>query len=148
MAKVDNTITIEYENGRPFSMKQTKYGALDDTTFFSYDDQGNLDAIVYAPAISVKSAKAPAKGKNLQQVAKITGKVMLGTLKRSKGVDTVEIQNADGVPVATKAHLSASNWYYTDGKSQFEWDNGQLKKIHLEMQEVPMDDKKDIKLEY
>lgn len=39
MAKVDNTITIEYEDGRPFSMKQTKYGALDDTTFFSYDDQ-------------------------------------------------------------------------------------------------------------
>jgi hypothetical protein len=38
-------------------------------------------------------------------------------------VDVVEIQNIDGVPVSTKTKLNASKWYYTDGKSQFEWNN-------------------------
>ena len=103
---------------------------------------------MYAPAISIGSAKAIGKAKNLQQATKITGKVILETLKRSKGIDTIEIQNVDGTPVSTKAHLSASNWYYTDGKSQFEWNDGQLKKMHLEMQEIPINDKKDIKFEY
>jgi hypothetical protein len=54
MAKVDNTITIEYKDGHPFSMQQTKYGAFDDKTLFTYDEQGSLNAIIYAPAISVK----------------------------------------------------------------------------------------------
>ncbi|MFB0964389.1 MAG: hypothetical protein QMC36_01595 [Patescibacteria group bacterium] len=64
--KVDNVISIEYEDGKPSSLKQTKYGAFDDVTFFSYDDGGNLDAILYVPAISVKGMKGAGKGGSLK----------------------------------------------------------------------------------
>jgi hypothetical protein len=60
----------------------------------------------------------------------------------------IEIQNVDGAPISTKTKLDASNWYYTDGKSNFEWNNGELKKIHLEQDGMPINDLKDIKFEY
>ncbi len=52
--KVDNTIAIEYKDGLPFSMKQTKYGITEDVTLFSHDERRELSAIIYAPAISAK----------------------------------------------------------------------------------------------
>ena len=84
MVKIDNTITIEYKDGRPFSMQQTKYGAFDDKTFFSHDEQGNLDAIVYAPAISVKQLKKPGKANTVKALAKEARYIALEELKRSK----------------------------------------------------------------
>ncbi|MFB0964388.1 MAG: hypothetical protein QMC36_01590 [Patescibacteria group bacterium] len=52
------------------------------------------------------------------------------------------------MPVSTSAKLDASNWSYTDGKSKFEWNDGVLRRIDLEMQQIPFDDKKSILLEY
>jgi hypothetical protein len=84
MAKVDNTISIEYKDGRPYSMQQTKYGVFDDKTFFSYDEQGVLNAIIYAPAISVRQFKSPGKAETIKAVAKEVGHIALEALKRLK----------------------------------------------------------------
>jgi hypothetical protein len=51
------------------------------------------------------------------------------------------------VPVSTKTKLNASKWYYTDGKSQFEWNNWELRAIYLEKEDI-VNDQKNIKFEY
>ncbi len=49
--------------------------------------------------------------------------------------------------MSTKTKLGASEWFYTDGKSNFEWKNGELTKIHLERENI-IDDRKDILFKY
>ncbi len=149
IAKVDNTVTIEYEDGRPFSLRQTKYGAFDDVTYFSYDKNGDIDGIVYSPTLSVRNTKTLSKSNTLGKAVEATGIVTLGAIKRSKGVDMVDIQNdSEGLPRSTKTNLDASKWYFTDGKSEFEWKGGELKSIKLEQEVIPVNDRKSINFEY
>lgn len=150
--KLDNNITIEYTDfWKPLIIKQTKTWVFPDQIVFEYDENNDLSWIIYVPWMSFKYLKKNwIKSSGVVKWIKIAWSYLsYHQLKSLKWVDVINLTNDNWQILNTKASLKSSNWKYTEWFSELKYDTKwRLEELYLEMQDVWIDSKKTIKLEY
>ena len=152
---LDNNISISYnEMWKPEVVEQSQLDVLSDKIVFEYDESGNLKAIIYLPTLSLKHvigwAKRLKNSKTLLKWVEVAGNyIAFQVLKKMKGVDVIEIDNRENLPTKTQSHLWASRWFYKEWFSKMKYDtSGKLEELYMELEELWIDDKKTLKIEY
>lgn len=152
---LDNSVSISYnELWKPEVIEQSQLDVLSDKIVCEYDEEWNLQAIIYVPALSLKHivwwAKRFKNAKNIVKWIEIAGNyIAFYVLKKMKGVDVIEINNSDNLPNKTKSNLWASRWFYKEWFSKMKYDtSGKLEELYMELEKLGIDDKKTLKIEY
>lgn len=156
--ELDNNISIQYNSfNKPKVIEQTQIDVLSDKIVFEYDEKWNLKSMVYVPALSLKhlvwwakTFKKWTKMKWLLKWIELSWQyITYSVLKKIKWVDVIEIDNKNNLPESSKSNLKASNWFYTEWFSKMRYDTKwRLEELYLEMEDIPFDDKKKLKLKY